>query len=101
MDFTRITVYQDSRVWVQCDHIHEHGVISLHVDLEPGVWSPGLFKFLQALLKEVSLQFKEEGYHEIYGVPTAGDSKAEKLVRMLGFEKVYTANGLLVMRIKI
>ena len=97
----RKILYEDKDFRIGCDYLNDLNKISLHLDIVEGSWSYSVYKKLDKVFKTLVEEFMGEGYNEIYAVPLKVDLKAQKLIKLFGFEIIRIIDNNVVMIYKI
>lgn len=95
----REKIYEDADGQVLCDYLLDKTAVSLHLNFNPGAWSPAKFKRYKDIFATRILPFlRDKSYKEVYATPFETDVKAQKLIAMFGFKERNRKLGLVVMK---
>lgn len=97
----RKTVYKDNEFHIGCSYLNNKEQISLHLDISKNSWSYSCYKKLNKIFNNLVSKFKGEGYNKIYALPFKEDLKAQKLIKLFGFEIIRIIDNNVVMIYKI
>jgi deoxyadenosine/deoxycytidine kinase len=97
----REKIYEDTDIEVLCDYLFEGKKISLHLNFNPGAWTPSKFKRYQKIFQKMLSDFKDKRYTEVYATPFENDVKAQKLIAMFGFKEFDRRQGFVLMKCEV
>ena len=98
MSPVREKIYEDANGEVLCDYLFDRTKISLHLNFNPGAWTPEKFKQYQRIFQKMLLDFRDKSYTEVYAIPFENDIKAQKLIAMFGFKEFDRKRGFVLMK---